>query len=559
MKRTKIKLITALAVSFAMLTGACKNDDSYDDNIAPSVISDVTVKSLSSGDAVEFTWTDPSDGDFSYVRAVYKRDGATVTETVPKGEEYLKVEGLSHEMGYQFSFYSVDANGNQSAAKEVGAFATKYNGGYMVSYFKSNGNGNTDYENLFLGKSTDGLNYTGLLSNTYYYKIRSSEGSGNTCVRDPYMNRLHDNDESDNISWFIELATDWTNYNGTSNDEYGTTAFTSYWDSMGYSPSILVSVVKVDTENQTVDFYRPVDGDLYGVTDTGSLCKRMITIPADVITARGRPMHAWAPEILMDYDEKTGAPKKIATVDGVDYYYGVIWSGNGDAVIANADGSYQEIVTSEAAYSGETTISAADFDASVYTEGWICRTFINYTNDFYNYTRPYFYFENIDIGDFDSDGDSEETVSEIDATMVKVDDMFYMPYKGEASGATDINFAKSYSLDADSFVIMHNGQWVSRTTDQSTNHGIEGPWVILDTSGRWWLIGDQYSRGTATGTNNFVACVSSNITNVPKKWAYHDNDGSYSMPTGIRHAFAFRVTEEEMAAFSAVTSGIAYN
>ncbi len=559
MKKLRLLSVTcaaACALLFTFLCAGCASDD-YDDSIAPSTISDVSVKSCDSGDAVEFTWTDPSDGDFSHIEIVYKLDGVKQTVTVAGGTEYAKIEGLSHEMGYQFTFYSVDKNGNRRG-KDVGAFATKYNGGYMVSYFKSNSDGTAAYESLFLGKSTDGLHYTGLCSNTYYYMIDSSVGSGNTCVRDPYMNRLHDDDESDNISWFVELATDWTNYNGSDNSEYGTTAFTSYWDSQGYSPSIIVSVVKVDTENQTVDFYKPTDGDLYGVTETGSLCKRMITIPDEVISARGRPMHAWAPEILIDYDESTGAAKPVATIDGTDYYYGVIWSGNGDAVIANDDGSYQEIVTSEAAYSGETTIEADDFDASVYTESWICRTFVNYTNDFYTYTRPYFYFEAVDIGDADSDGDSEEVVSEIDATMIKVDDLYYMPYKGEASGATDINFAKSLTLDGDSFVTMFNGQWVTRTTDQSTNNGIEGPWVVVDTCGRWWLFGDQYSRGTATGTNNFVGCVSGNLTALPKYWTYHDNDGTYSMPTGIRHAFAFRVTQAEMEAFSAITSGITY-
>ncbi len=555
----KIKLIASAVLASSLILAGCENLDTYEDTIAPSVVSNVTVKSLDTGDAVEFTWSDPADKDFDHIEVEYKLDGETKKETVEAGTEYLEVNGLNHEMGYQFVFYSVDKNGNRRG-KDVGAFATKYNGGYMVSYFKSAGNGNADYENLFLGKSIDGLNYTGLLNNTYYYKIDSSEGSGNTCVRDPYMNRLHDNDETDSISWFIELATDWTNFNGTSHPEYGTTRFTNYWGSEGYSPSILVSIVKVDTENQTVDFLRPVSGsDPYGASVNGSVCKRMIAIPDDAIAARGRPMHAWAPEILIDYDEETGGPKPIANIDGVDYFYGVIWSGNGDAVIQNADGSYQEIVTSKAPYSGEKTVAAADYDASAYTEGWICRTFINYTNDFYNYTRPYFYFENTDVGDFDKNGNNTEASSEIDATMVKVDDMYYMPYKGEASGATDINFAKSISLNADSFVIMHNGQWVSRTNDQATNHGIEGPWMILDTTGRWWLIGDQYSRGQPGGTNNFVACVSSNITAAPKDWRYHDNDGTYSMPTGIRHAFAFRVTEAEMAAFEAVTAGIVYN
>ncbi len=551
--------LAVLALSASALFVSCDNLDAYEDKIAPSKVSGITVSSLSSGTAVEFEWDDPEDTDFDHVEIEYKQDGTAKSLSVDAGKEYVCVDNLSHESGYQFTFYSVDKNGNRSKGKTVGAFATEFNGGYMMSYFKSSSNGNAAYENLFLGSSTDGLNYTGLLSNTYYYKINSSVGSGNTCVRDPYMNRLHDSEDEDNISWFVYLATDWTNYNGTSNSEYGTTAFTSYWDSTGYSPSLIVSVVKVDTENQTVDFYKPVDGNLYGVSETGSLCKRMITIPGDVVTARGRQMHAWAPEIILDYDETTGKPKSIYTdSDGTEYYYGVIWSGNGDAVIQNEDGSYQEIVTSAELYSGEKTIAAEDFDASVYTEGWICRTFVNYTNDFYNFTTPKFYFENVDVGDFDNDGSKTECVAEIDATMIKVDGLYYMPYKGEASGATDINMAKSISLDPDSFVIMHNGQWITRTSDQSTNHGIEGPWVILDTSGNWWLFGDQYSRGTPTGTNNFVGVKSSDITAAPAYWSYHDNDGQYSMPTGVRHSFAFRVTTEEMEAFSAVTSGISY-
>lgn len=560
MKKLLLTFASLFALSSLMLS--CENLDDYDDTIAPSVITDVSVKSLDSGTAVEFEWTDPKDKDFSHIEVEYKLDGVKKRISVPKGREYLEVDGLAHEMGYQFTFYSVDVNGNRRG-KPVGAFATKYNGGYMVSYFKSNSDGNADYESLYLAKSTDGLNYTALRNNNFYYKIAASAASGGQAVRDPYMNRLHDDNENDNISWFVELATDWTNYGNAnySNETYGTKGFTSYWDSNGYSPSILVSICKVDTSDaasEKVAFYKPTDGNLYGVSEKGSLCKRMITLPQEVITARGRPMHAWAPEILLDYDEATGGPKAIANIDGVDYYYGVIWSGNGDTVIQNEDGSYQEIVVEEEAYSGEKTIAGEDFDASKYDEGWICRTFINYTNDFYNFTRPYFYFENIDIADFDGNGNYEETVSEIDATMIKVDGMYYMPYKGEASGATDINFAKSYSLDAASFSIMHNGQWVSRTNDQRTNHGIEGPWVILDNSGKWWLIGDQYSRGKPNGTNNFVACVSDSITAPPSHWSYHDNDGLYSVPTGIRHAFAFRVTQAEMDAFSSVTTGLSY-
>lgn len=562
MKNSKILKLSSFLLSFLLISlVSCENLDSYTDKLGPSQITNVQVSSIATGNAVEFLWTDPQDSDFDHIEVEYKLNGVAKTIKVDSGTEYLYVDGLSHEMGYQFAFYSVDKNGNKSAAKNVGAFSTEFNGGYMMSYFKSNSDGNSDYESLFLASSADGLNYTALLNNTYFYKINASVGSGNTCVRDPYMNRLHDNNKSDKISYFVYLATDWTGYGSASysKEEYGTTGFTSYWDSNGYSPSLIVSVVKVDTENNTVDFYKPVSGDLYGGTENGSLCKRMITIPADVIKARGRPMHAWAPEIILDYDEQTGASKPVYTdTDGTEYYYGIIWSGNGDAVIQNADSSYQEIVTSKALYSGEKTIDSSDFDASVYTEGWICRTFVNYTNDFYNYTTPKFYFENVDIGDFDNDRNTEEPVSEIDASMIKVDDVFYMPYKGEASGATDINMAKSVMLEPNTFIIMHKGQWITRTTDQFTDNGIEGPWMILDTSGRWWLFGDQYGRGKPTGTNNFVGTVSSKIDAAPKYWSYHDNDGTYSMPTGVRHSFAFRVTAEEMAAFSAISSAITY-
>ena len=414
---------------------------------------------------------------------------------------------------------------------------------------------------MFLAKSTDGKNYTGLLNNTYFYKIRSDVGSGNTCVRDPYMNRLHDDDETDNISWFVMVSTDWTNWRGSDHSEYGTKGFSDdYWNSEGYSPSIIISVVKVDTENKSVEFLKPVPGnDPFGATARGSICKRMVTIPAEVVTARGRQMHAWAPEILLDYNED-GSPKPVATINGTDYYYGVFWSGNGDAVLQNDDGSYQEIVTSKAAYSGEKTISAADFDASVYTEGWICRTFINYTNDFATYTRPYFYFEDLDIADVNADG-QQEVVSEIDATMLKVDDVYYMPFKGEASGALDINLAKSLSLDPDSFVIMHNGQWISRTKNQTSSNAIEGPWMILDTNGNWWLFGDNYGSydsGSPTGSRNFSGFSVDNVKKEPKYWSAHFHDGKYSFPVGIRHGFAFRVTEAEMAAFESVTGGIEY-
>ncbi len=554
----KIKLIASAVLASSLILAGCENLDTYEDTIAPSAVSNVTVKSLDTGDAVEFTWSDPADKDFDHIEVEYKLNGETKKETVEAGTEYLEVNGLNHEMGYQFVFYSVDKNGNRRG-KDVGAFATKYNGGYMVSYFKSASDGNSNYESLYLGKSTDGVTYTALNNNNFYYKINADAGSGGQAVRDPYMNRLHDDNPDDNISWFVELATDWTNFNGTSHPEYGTTRFTSYWANTGYSPSILVSVVKVDTENQTVGFYKPASGsNPYSASENGSLCKRMITIPDELLEAHGGAnVHAWAPEILLDYKED-GSPKPIAVIDGVTYYYGVIWSGNGDVVIQNDDGSYQVLADSKSVYTGEKTVAAADFNAEDYPEIWICRTYINYTNDFFNFTRPYLYFENVDVGDYDKNGTTQEPVAEIDATMIKVDDMYYMPYKGEANGAKDINIAKSVSLDADSFVIMHNGKWLTRTTNQTVQHGIEGPWVVLDTSGRWWLFGDEYSRGQPSGTNNFVGIVTSKITNEPKLWSFHDGDGSYSMPTGIRHAFAFRVTEAEMAAFETAGGSIEY-
>lgn len=559
MKNHKLFTAAAMVLSASVFLAGCDDLDKYDDTMGPSMVSGFSVKSLDSGDAVEFKWTDPTDKDFDHVEVEYKVNGEARSETVPAGTGTLTVSGLNHETGYQFQFYTVDTLGNKSEAKQVGAFATKYNGGYMLSYFKSNSDGNDNYESLFLAKSEDGRNFTALLDNTYYYKISESEGSGKKAVRDPYMNRLHDNNPDDNISWFVELATDWTNYKGTDHPEYGTKGFTSYWDSLGYSPSIFVSIVKVDTENKTVDFLRPAAGtNPYGATVNGSTCKRMITLPDEVLEARGgKNVHAWAPEILMDYNAD-GSAKPIATIDGTDYYYGVIWSGNGDVVLENADGSYQEVVTSKAPFTSEKTIAAADFDAEQYNEVWICRTYINYTNDFNTFTRPYFYFEDIDYRDCDKNGSETEAISEIDATMIKFDGIFYMPFKGELDGAKDINIAKSNTLDPNSFVIMHNGQWLTRTKNQSVQHGIEGPWLTLDEQGRWWLFGDEYSRGKPDGNNNFIGCVASEITAAPKYWSYHDNDNTYVMPRGIRHGFAFRVTAAEMETFESVTGSISY-
>ena len=163
----KIKLIASAVLASSLILAGCENLDTYEDTIAPSAVSNVTVKSLDTGDAVEFTWSDPADKDFDHIEVEYKLNGETKKETVEAGTEYLEVNGLNHEMGYQFVFYSVDKNGNRRG-KDVGAFATKYNGGYMVSYFKSASDGNSNYESLYLGKSTDGVTYTALNNNNFY-------------------------------------------------------------------------------------------------------------------------------------------------------------------------------------------------------------------------------------------------------------------------------------------------------------------------------------------------------------------------------------------------------
>lgn len=483
-----------LAAAFACISCADQSD-SYKDTLAPDKVS--SLSAVSGNAAVTLTWTDPHDTDFDHVVVAY----GSHEITVPAGTEMCKVTDLTNEQNYQFKVYAYDMAGNKSV-NYIGGTPTVYTGGYILAYFKSNNDGNASYENLHLAYSSDGLNYTQLNSGSPVYTIASSVGSGGQCVRDCYVTRIQDSDTTDTVSNFIYLATDWTNYGSGSysNTAYGTTGTTSYWGTV--SPCLIIADIAVDTSTNKVTF-------------SNARCKRMVTLSDDAFAKRNKTqMHAWAPEVIQD---PLGGTIYTAS-DGTAYKYGVIWSGDGDLAGNN----------------------------------YVNRTYVNYTNDFTTFTDPILFFEAPDLTDMDSDGDYAEAVTEIDATVTKVDDMYYMFYKGEASAAKDIQVASSSSLAPGSFTVMHNGKYVTRTTDQGTAAGIEGPFV-LNAGGTWWLFGDHYGSSSVTSTANFYGYSCGNIAGEPVTWGQHANDGKYSFPAGVRHAIAFRVTSAELTALTSAS------
>ncbi|HAH61664.1 MAG TPA: hypothetical protein DCL73_06160 [Treponema sp.] len=492
-----VKKYLCIFFAFLIMTGfgimACNNvSDGYTDAIGPSHVTEL--EAVGSDGTVTLTWTDPSDTDFDHILIKYGNESVTVAS----GIETYEVTGLTNEEGVQFKVYSVDKHGNISTVKQTGGIPTKYSGGWILAYFKSNSDGTADYESLHFGYSADGLNYTAINSGSAVFTIDSATGSGNTCVRDCYVNRIQDDDASDTESHFIYMATDWTPYGSSSysNTTYGTTGATSYWNTI--SPCLIMADVTVDTSDNTVTF-------------SDQRCVRMVTLSDSALSARSSTqMHAWAPELIQDAEGNA-----IYTDGTTSYKYGVIWSGDGDL-----DGN--------------------DF---------INRTYINYTNDFTTFTDPQLYFECTDVADSDSDGNTSEAVTEIDATVSpKVDGMYYMFYKGEASGAKDIQEADSSSLAPETFSIMHDGEYISRTTSQSTGVYVEGP-LIVNSNGTWWMFADHYGSTSVTSTANFYGFSSSDISAAPSNWTKHANDGDYSFPAGVRHATAFRVTTDELTAF----------
>ncbi len=219
--------------------------------------------------------------------------------------------------------------------------------------------------------------------------------------------------------------------------------------------------------------------------------------------------HMWAPEVVRINKNDS------YTADDL-YDYGVIWSGN---------------------FSADALETGTGSD-------WINRTYISYTNDFDTFSAPVLFFEDDYTG---------EVVTEIDASIVSWGDKYYMFFKNEASDGKDIAIAVSDSLEPLSFEVMHNGEYISRDTDQSTGVGIEGSWEVY-INGVWWMFGDHYGNTSTSASTNFYGWSCSDITAAPEKWVRHENDGTYSMPAGTRHATALRLSDSEFNALKNASS-----
>jgi hypothetical protein len=196
-------------------------------------------------------------------------------------------------------------------------------------------------------------------------------------------------------------------------------------------------------------------------------------------------MHAWAPE---------------AYYDATNQRYAIIWSGN-DTLGRN-------------------------------------RTYVSYTKDFKTLESgvPAVLFD--------------PGYSVIDSTFVAHEGFGYLFFKDETNndgGAVtgsgkDIQVARAAteSLVPGSFT-RWDPSYVTRGIDQSTRQTTEGPFVIKDPKkSLWYLYADFYGQGGVFG------CWSTpNLDAMPSSWTRLPNT-DYSLPAGVRHANAVRVTQAEL-------------
>jgi len=202
---------------------------------------------------------------------------------------------------------------------------------------------------------------------------------------------------------------------------------------------------------------------------------------------RGKPMHAWAPE---------------AYYDRVAEQYAIIWSGN----------------------------DHADYN----------RIYVSYTEDFETLTsaRPQVLFD--------------PGYSVIDGTIVTCAGASYIFFKDETDrdggaitgSGKDIQVARaeSESLIPGGFT-RWDPSYISRGSSQDTRQNTEGPFVIRDTErGLWYLYADLFTQG-----GKFGCWSSDRLDAKPGDWRRLP-EAEYSLPPGVRHANAVRVSMPELHA-----------
>lgn len=142
--------------------------------------------------------------------------------------------------------------------------------------------------------------------------------------------------------------------------------------------------------------------------------------------------------------------------------------------------------------------------------------------------------------------------SVIDATLVQTDGSSYLLFKddrdSDPSTGKDIQIAHSTSLTPGSFT-RSSPDYLTRGTDPSTRVGTEGPFVIKPPQlSTWYMCADFFQTGGA-------GCWStSDLGANPRLWT-RVGAASSSMPVGMQHANAVRVTEAELNALLAHKGG----
>jgi len=313
--------------------------------------------------------------------------------------------------------------------------------GWVLSYFGPEQDVAAD--SLHLAYSTDGLQWTRLGSGAPAYQLN---GIGSNHIRDPFILRRQDGS-------FTYLATDWTLSN---NDE-------DYWN----HPS---SKILIADSQDLIAFTNP----------------RLLTLTS-FEGARGKPMHAWAPE---------------AYYDPVGEQYAIVWSGN---------------------------------DRTDYN-----RIYVSYTKDFEGLLNP----EPEVLFD-----PGYSVIDATITTWNGASYLFFKDETDRDGGETtgsgkDIQAARAASegLAAGSF-IRADPSYISRGKNQASRQNTEGPFIIKDPERElWYLYADFFTQG-----GKFGCWSTSRLDATASDWKRLAED-EYRLPPGVRHANAVRVSQPELDA-----------
>lgn len=368
----------------------------------------VNIFAYGEDEKVTFLWEKPEGAKTVYIG---RKKGGTVDYIGLDSELCTYTEKkLINEKKYTYYVYAEDDLGKKTFPTTIEVSPSTLDPCLRImAYFKDSA-GTLEEQSLYLALTTNGLNWVPLNKNNPIFTL--SKIGGNR-IRDPYIVKKAD-------GTYLMIATDWTLYKSpqktyTYTREDGTTGVwnyttESYWD---VNTS---SLIFADSED-LIHWKNERQIQMVSNAQKESFYEKYKSMNS----GNGNYMFCWAPEVIFDTDEN-GKAKVIHTDEfGTEYYYGVIWSGNGEL-----DGPTNE-----------------------HNFGYR-RTFVNWTNDFYNFSSPQVYFDpgysQIDASVISDDGEFNEDGSK----------NYYLFYKDEGpNGNYGLAMNKATSLEIGAFDSGH--------------------------------------------------------------------------------------------------------